>query len=220
MTTEQETHCCPVMATTHVAIVLDRSGSMESCRDATISGFNEYITGIRNAAQSGRNTRVSLSVFNHDLETILFETPVDRLRPLSRETYVPNGNTAMLDAVGHTLDRLVSEVQDGADDAFLVCIISDGYENASRRYTYSDVAERIQQLTSSGNWTFTYLGSNQDLSVISQQLNIPQGNVASYAATASGTLEAWERQAASTESLMRDIASGNRASSRFYGKES
>lgn len=191
--------------TVHVAIVLDRSGSMEECRDATISGFNEYTDGIRRTAeQEELRTLITLVAFNGEVRTVFVDQPLGRLRRLSRKTYVPNGSTAMLDAVGETLQRL--RPLDGEGQRFLVCVISDGYENASQRYTYPDIAERIQQLTATGRWTFTYLMSNQDLSVIQRELHIDRGNVAVYQASDVGTRSAWSRHADSTARYMEAVA--------------
>jgi uncharacterized protein YegL len=207
--------------TLHVAIVLDRSGSMESCRDATISGFNELVESIRaDDRRGGLRTRITLVTFNHDVEIVHFREPLSSLRLISRETYVPGGNTAMLDAVGLTLDRLTAEVKHPEGKSFLVCIVSDGYENASRRYTYPDIAARIRRLTEAGNWTFTYLGSNQDLSQVSQALHIPQGNVAAYAATPAGTDAAWAVQREATVRRMERVRSGEVAAADFYDGDS
>ncbi|HZU14497.1 MAG TPA: vWA domain-containing protein [Chloroflexota bacterium] len=193
------------MGTTHVAIVLDRSGSMETCRQATISGFNEYVGEIRRTAEREEvPTRVTLTTFNGDVTVHYVDEPLARLKRLSYRTYVPGGNTAMLDAVGETIDRL--QPLDAEDDTFLVCVISDGLENASRRYSYADIAERIQQLTATERWTFTYLGANQDLSVISRQLAIPVGNVAAYDADPTGTSDAWIRHSASTARYFEERA--------------
>jgi hypothetical protein len=91
----------------HVAIVLDRSGSMEECREATIGGFNEYVDGIREAAEREELTvKATLTVFNGDVGVRYVDAPISRLTKLSRKTYVPGGMTAMLDAVGETIERL------------------------------------------------------------------------------------------------------------------
>lgn len=194
---------------------------MEDCRDATISGFNELVEGLRaDERKGGLRTRITLVTFNHAVEFVHVKAPLASLHRISRETYVPGGNTAMLDAVGRTLDRLTREVKDQENKSFLVCIISDGYENASRRYTYPDIAARIQKLTAAGNWTCSYLGANQDLSVVSEQLHIPAGNVAGYAATPDGTDAAWTVQRDATMRTMDRVRSGTPSAAKpFYGED-
>jgi hypothetical protein len=201
-----------------VAIVLDRSGSMESCRDATISGFNEFIAGIRDTAEREElPTRITLTTFNGDVAVHCLDAPISRLKPLTRGTYVPGGTTAMLDALGHTIDRL--ETCDLRLATFLVCVISDGYENASRRFTYADIAERIQQLTAAGAWSFTYLGSNQDLSRVSADLHIPAGNTANYCSTPEGTDAAFRKHTKSSSRHLANVARGAPSPASFYVAE-
>jgi uncharacterized protein YegL len=197
----------------HVALVLDRSGSMESARDETISGFNEYIQAIRETAEREElEVRVTLTTFNHQVQIEYVDAPLSRLETLTRATYQPDGMTAMLDAVGETIERLTGAPE---DDTFLVSIFSDGLENASERYTYKEIAERIQRLTETGRWTFTYLGANQDLSQVSRDLNIDPGNVAAYQASPAGTAQAWRRHAARSATHLESVAR-NQPSAPFY----
>src|SRR4051812_5180522 len=104
--------------TVHVAIVLDRSGSMEECRDATIGGFNEYVDGIRQTAEREElAVKATLAIFNEEVALRYVDAPIARLTRLSRKSYVPGGMTAMLDAVGETIERLRADEDE--EDAFL-----------------------------------------------------------------------------------------------------
>lgn len=202
-----------------VAIVLDRSGSMEECRAETISGFNEYAAEIRRTARlEGLNARVTLVTFNSEVTPVYWSAPLDRLQPIDHSSYVPGGMTAMLDAVGTTIDRLAGDEPDSKDGHTLVCIISDGLENASREYTAPAVAQRIRRLQETGRWTFTYLGSNQDLAKVSADLGVPQTNVAAYAATPAGTRRAWDAHRERSRQRLHDIAAGAE-SPGFYSED-
>jgi hypothetical protein len=87
------------VGTTHVAIILDRSGSMEACRAATISGYNEYFQSLRAIEEAERITlRVTLTVFNHLVEIADVGAGLGEIQPLSPERYLPHGGTAMFDA--------------------------------------------------------------------------------------------------------------------------
>lgn len=197
----------------HLAIVLDRSGSMEECRDATIDGFNEYVGSIRKRVEREElHARVTLVTFNHDVRFHFVDAPLARQRRLSRRTYVPDGSTAMLDAMGETLRLLENDPR----DAYLVCLVSDGYENASTRYTYAQISELIGQHRAGGSWTFTYLGSNVDLADVSHELSIPRGNTALYTSSPEGTARAWSLHAEATVDHLQAVASGQ-APDDFYG---
>jgi hypothetical protein len=99
-----------------------------------------------------------------------------------------------------------------------VCVLSDGLENASRFYSYAAVADRIRRLTATGRWTFTYLGSNQDLSVVSRDLGIAPGNMASYQASPVGTQAAWSGHARATAAYFAAPPSPA-AATAFYSEE-
>lgn len=204
--------------TVQVAIVLDRSGSMEGCRDETISGFNEYVAEIRvTARQEGLNARVSLITFNGEVTPVYWSAPLDRLQPIDHNSYVPGGMAAMLDAVGTTIAHLVQQEADAEGHA-LVCIISDGLENASREYTSAAIAKRVHDLQATSRWTFTYLGSNQDLAKVSADLGVPQTNMAAYSSTPAGTRRAWDAHRRRSSQRLHDIAAG--AQSRgFYAED-
>jgi hypothetical protein len=174
---------------THVAIVLDRSGSMEAVRDETISGFNEQVGKIRaRAMQDGAGeTYVTLVLFNDEVVFSKFAEPAERLESLDRGSYAPDRTTAMLDAVGLTLERFRKVVRDDEDTRYLVVVISDGMENDSRIHGYESVAELIQRCRATGRWTFSYMGANQDLGVVAQRMAIPRSNIAAYTSDAEGT---------------------------------
>lgn len=206
-----------IVTTTHVAIILDKSGSMNSVRAETLSGFNEQVQTIKDSDKG--LTKVTLTTFNSEVETHYFEEGIENLKELELEDYQPRGGTAMLDAVGKTLERLKEETdfEDTENHRYLILIMSDGWENASKEYTYESIAETIQELQESrGNWTFTYMGSNQDLSELSERLAIPKGNMSFYTSDAEGTLDAFRSMSVSTMSYM---AADSIKTGSFYEEE-
>jgi len=198
---------------THQIIVLDRSGSMSACREETISGFNQVVREV-GAAAEGADVRVTLVVFNEEVGFAAFCEPVEALHPLTWETYEPGGSTAMLDAVGIALERFAAEVGDDAETRYVVVIISDGEENASRRYDYAAIASMIGARQNTGRWTFAYVGANQDLSEVSRRMHIPQRNMVCYAPTRGGTQEAFDVVSKASCSLIGDEAM---SSAEFFG---
>lgn len=195
---------------TYVAFVLDRSGSMGTIRESIVNGINEQVDIIKANAAKGGDTLVSLVTFTTGsssalvddwntslIETVFFNQPADKLKHLTLKDYQPNGGTPMYDGVGHTLDML-SDLDTTSDEvAFLVIVVSDGYENSSRNYTARDIATRVKQLEATGRWTFSYLGANQNLKVVQEQTGF--AGVA-YVANAAGT-----------QSLFRGASAANTA---------
>lgn len=84
---------------------------------------------------------------------------------------------------------------DTGNRRYLVTVLSDGMENNSKTYSRQDVALRIRQRLATGHWEFTYLGANQDLSAVPEDLGIPAGYVSPYTATGAGTREVWRNTA-------------------------
>jgi hypothetical protein len=201
----------------YVAFVLDKSGSMEVIRDATISAFNEQVEKIKLESKKIK-TNVSLTVFDAEVNKVFFNEPVEKLDKLTRATYVPSTTTALYDAVGDTLDAMeVIKNINKPNAAVLMLIVTDGAENASRKFTRQQIAERIQKLQKNGNWTFTYLGANQDMSVVSKSLNIPMANTAAYAANTKGVIAASAMTSNSLGGYYRSVSRGVVQVRDFFG---
>lgn len=193
------------MKKTHAIFVLDRSGSMESCRKATIDGFNEQLNAL---ASGDGKVFVSCVQFDNpqDIETLYERVKVAAAPRLTIDTFVPRGMTAMLDAVGKAIT-----IADGdkRSDSLLIVVVSDGGENASRTESYDSIAEKIKVRTAKGNWTFAYIGANQDLSDISKRMNIPLGNTMAYHSTPLGTRTAYTASAGSTLTFAASASLGS-----------
>lgn len=199
---------------TEVLVILDASGSMENCRDQTISAFNEQVKTIRKSAKD-QDIKASLVVFNSagNLREVLWQQPADKLNEITREDYIPDGMTAEYDAICLSLDRL----GDDGTSSYLTIIVSDGFENNSKKHTQADVAERIQRLTKTGRWTFTYMGANQDLGLVASAMHIPAANIAAYNATPLGTKIGGQIMNHASMSYFSARASGMLSTEDFYG---
>jgi len=177
------------MSKQYTVLVLDASGSMGSIRDEAIEAFNEQLKDIRKVAKSEDiHPRIGLVKFGTDVQKIdIWDSPISKVNNLQKKDYRVSGMTAMLDGVGTAIDKLL-ELDDINDKgtSVLINIISDGEENNSKEYSFETLAAKIKELTATGRWTFTYTGANQDLSVVSERMNIPKGNTLSFTADSHG----------------------------------
>jgi len=137
------------MANRSLVFLLDRSGSMESCRDDTIGGFNSFVKD-----QAALGGKLTLIQFDHEIITTYTDVELKDVVPLTTETFKPRGSTALLDAIGSIIKSQKSENP-------LVIILTDGQENSSTKFTKAHIKDLIEQKTKDG-WTFMYLGANQD----------------------------------------------------------
>lgn len=202
---------------TRVAIILDRSSSMDSIRGETISAFNEQVDAIRKGSEE-MDTRVSLVTFATGVDDpVIWNKPVDSLKKLTKADYQPNGMTSMYDAVGLTIDKLraLPEAED-KNTSFLVVIISDGFENNSKEYNSELISSRVKKLQDSERWTFTYLGANQDLAQVAKDTGIHLDNMMTFEANSAGVLRASAINSDATSTYFSARAIGATATAGFY----
>ena len=148
--------------------LLDVSGSMESCWDDTIGGFNAFVND-----QKATGGTLTLIQFDHEYQVTFERTKIEDVQPLTRATYKPRGSTALLDAIG----RLIKEWKGSANPS--VVILTDGLENASHKFTKAHIKDLIEAKTKDG-WTFAYLGANQDAFAEAGSIGIAPGCTLNY----------------------------------------
>jgi hypothetical protein len=187
-----------INAQLHVAVVLDRSSSMGCVRAETISGTNEQFSVLREDPRAKENL-VSLFVFNENVGSVFLDQPADSLQDIGEGDYHPNGMTAMYDAVGEAIRHIRKGFKKG--NSALVVVINDGMENASMHFDAGKISSQVTELQESG-WTFTYIGANQDLAQVQKDLGIDVGNMISYQATNTGTLDMHQTVAGATRSYV------------------
>lgn len=167
-----------------IAFLLDKSSSMTLLQPTSISGFNEYISKVK--ADNHGYCKFKLVQFNHQYE-LTCDLPISQVPDLNPATYAPDGTTAYLDAMGRTIDDLGHELnllpESEKPGTVIICCLTDGLENASKRYTHGQVAEMIAHQQNKYNWDIVYFGANHDASQFASSLNIPQSKVVYYSAS-------------------------------------
>ena len=173
---------------THISVVLDRSGSMQSCLSDTIGGFNTFLHAQKDA--EGEAT-VSLAQFDDQYETLYQMSPISNASDLTHGNYVPRGMTALLDAIGRTMndtEHAISEMnEDERPEKVVFVIITDGEENASREFTRDNVMEMINRHREENRWEVIFIGANQDAIQAGGSMGIRAGATLDYDQTPQGT---------------------------------
>lgn len=205
---------------THIALVLDKSGSMQGCLNETITGFNSQLEVIRKNMEKGGETTVTLVTFNENVQILQEAVNADSVQGIDYQSYQPNGSTAMYDAVWNAIE-LLQKLDDGQEQtAFLVITISDGMENASRKVNSVRLAEKVQELESTKRWTFGYVGANQDLSKVTESLKLSVNNAMKYDSnTVRGQQVMYAAVNCSTADYMHNRSKGVTYSENLYGSE-
>jgi hypothetical protein len=196
---------------TEIAFILDRSGSMNSCQQAAIEGFNHFLADQQKTEGLAKLTVV---LFDDEYIVPVSSVPVQEIVPLTDDTYQPRGCTALLDAIGQTVDdlgrRLAALAEKNRPGQIIVAILTDGLENASQRFTWKQISEKIKHQTDIYKWTFLFLGANQDAIATAANLSIAANNAANYVADAAGSKAgqaAFSRKMSALRRASMDIAS-------------
>lgn len=174
-------------------IVLDRSGSMISIAPQAIAGVNETIGTIRAAgAKNELPQYVTVTTFcGCSTNDFCKDMPAKEVAAFTSASYQPCCTTPLYDALGEALMSLRTKVKGRTDVAVSVTVITDGYENASRKWSSADISALIKLLKADG-WLFAYIGANQDVEKVSSKLSID--NALAFEATPEGTERMFARE--------------------------
>lgn len=175
-------------------IILDASGSMSAIYNQALSGVNETIATIRMAQEQHPDleqylTLASFSAGENFLNRIYSAKPIAEVRDITREDYPLLGCTALYDAMGTTISELQQKLSHA--DRVLVTIITDGYENASRTWSGSQIKSLVEELRQMG-WTFTYIGADQDVEKVAGGIGVR--NCLRFSADAESTQKMFARE--------------------------
>jgi len=197
-----------------IGVILDRSGSMGSCVEATIAGFNQFLRTQQRDAKGGR-ALMSLTQFDDCFEVNFVGEAIENVPKLDTKSYVPRGWTALHDAIGRTVRETEAWVREHAwKDRVLILIITDGQENASEEYDLRAVRALIKRKERAG-WNFAYMGANQDSFAVGGAMGVRAGFTQNYAATSSGVRENFATLADTTSRFRRAKIRGIAARSFF-----
>ena len=166
---------------TYYLLILDRSGSMSDCVNETIAGYNEQLQMIKDLQlrHPEQEFYVSLTTFNHMVEHPFSEINGQKLGELTRKNYVPDGMTALLDAIGEGVMNLKArKAEEFRNDeaTAVVVIMTDGHENASRLFSKDAIRNMIRELEATDNWTFSFMGTTIDAIAVATDMNIRREN--------------------------------------------
>ncbi len=185
-----------------LAVLLDRSGSMQVNKAETISAFNQYIDNIRNLFKG----LFTLTQFDSNG----IDKPQDGVKikeavHLNDETYQPRGGTPLLDAIGKTVNAMDTE---GFDNVIFV-IITDGQENASAEYSTEAIKALLTEKSEKYGWQISYLGANVDAFHEARQLGIAKGQAMNFVGAQSvATMDAYSTSNAAYASRSSLLAVG------------
>lgn len=179
---------------THISVILDRTGSMESIRNDVIGGFNAFLQD-----QKGLPGKATLTLVQFDsqdpYEVIHRFAPIQNVSELTVNTYVPRASTPLLDAIGrgiNDLEKCIADIEKADRPSKVVfVIITDGQENDSREFRKDQIVKMIKDKTDKDDWQFVFLSADLDSIDDAMSYGIQADAALLFKKDAKGTAAAW-----------------------------
>jgi uncharacterized protein YegL len=178
---------------TELVFILDRSGSMSGLESDTIGGYNAMLE--KQKKESGEVIMTTV-LFDDRYELLHDRINLRGIVPITDKEYYVRGTTALLDAVGRTINKIGNAQKHTAEEEraeqVMFVITTDGMENASREFSYRKVRRMIEHQKSKYGWEFIFLGANIDAIATAERFGIDEDRATNYNADSEGTLLNYE----------------------------
>lgn len=179
------------MKNTEIIFVIDASGSMSHLVGDTIGGFNGFIESQK--ALEGKATLTTV-LFDSSWRVLHDGIDLHEVKPMTTSDYIAGGMTAMLDAIGETINRVQDrhdELGEEKPDNVLFVITTDGEENSSKNFKKSQIEKMIKHQTKGHGWKFMFLGANMDAVKEASSIGISSDWSTNYTYTAQGVHDSY-----------------------------
>jgi uncharacterized protein YegL len=178
---------------TELVFILDRSGSMSGLESDTIGGYNAMLEKQKKEPGEAAITTV---LFDDRYELLHDRINLRGIAPITDKEYFVRGSTALLDAVGRTINKIGNvqkhTVEEERAEHVMFVITTDGMENASKEFSYEKVRQMIEHQKSKYGWEFIFLGANIDATAAAERFGIGKDRATNYNADSEGTLLNYE----------------------------
>ena len=172
---------------TELVFILDRSGSMSGLEKDTIGGLNSMLA--KQKSEPG-DALVTTVLFDHDYEMLHDREKIKNVDEISEQEYFVRGSTALLDAMGRTINYIGKSISDtGEDDhpgKVIFVIITDGMENSSHEFSKAKVKRMVEHQKTKYSWEFVFLGANIDAVKTAADFGIDEDRASNFCADGQG----------------------------------
>jgi len=173
---------------TELVFILDKSGSMSGLEADTIGGYNSMLAKQKSV---DGECYITTALFDNDYELLHDRIDIKAVSPITDKEYQVGGSTALLDAIGRTINKISNAQKHTAEDYLaekvMFVIITDGEENSSREYTAEETKALIEQQKEKYGWEFIFLGANIDAVQTAGRYGIAPDRAVDYLADSEGT---------------------------------
>jgi hypothetical protein len=198
---------------TSINVIIDASGSMSHLTHDTIGNFNTF---LKEQKAFPGEAAFTLCTFNTDYHLVHDFEKIANVPDLNHMNYMPMGGTALLDAMGTTMDsvgaKLAAMSEDERPSKVIFLIITDGHENSSHRYSSDQIKSMVEHQKDKYAWEFVFMGANIDAIAAGTNLGISVQNTMNYAPTSAGTASLYR----SISNNMTSYRSSNSSRADFF----
>lgn len=191
---------------TEIVAIVDRSSSMAPLAKETILGFNGFLAAQKKEPGEAVFT---LATFSDTYSLVHNAVPLQEVPNLNNSTYNPAGWTALLDAIGNTVNtvgaRLASMKEEDRPSKILVLIMTDGEENRSTNFNRHHIVDLISHQRDKYSWEFVFIGANQDAITAGANIGIQATNSYNYTASVAGSASLFDNVTKGVSSYRRSI---------------
>lgn len=189
---------------TELVFILDRSGSMAGLEADTIGGYNSLLA--KQQKEDGECV-ITTVLFDHNYQLLHDRIDIRAIKPLTQEDYYVSGTTALLDAIGKTIQKIATVQKNTAKDyraqKVMFVIITDGAENSSRHFSSAQIKKMINQQKERFGWEFIFIGANIDAVETAARYGIDSDRAVDYVADSEGTELTYSVMCETVSSLRR-----------------
>ena len=197
---------------THIALLSDRSGSMESIKSDAQGGINQLIRDQAKTTEAiGGRCTLSLVEFDNYVNAVYTFSNISNV-PDPAYTLVPRGSTKLRDTMAQLIRdtgrQLATLPEDMRPGVVLFVVMTDGLENASYLTTSQELRTLVQEHQTKYNWQFIYLGANQDAFLVGQEYGFLRSATINFNATPEGTSSVYGSTSSLLSSVRSSVAAG------------
>lgn len=198
---------------TSINVIIDASGSMQGLANDTIGSFNTFLKEQKDFPGEALFT---LCTFNSTHRIVHDFVKIASVSDLDTNSYQPGGYTALLDAMGHTMEivgqKLAALPEEERPSKVIFLVITDGEENSSFRYTSEQIKNMVEHQKDKYSWEFVFFGASLDQIAAGQALGISMNNTMSYTPSSAGTHQLYN----TISSSMTSYRASNSSRANFF----
>jgi hypothetical protein len=191
---------------TSIAIILDASGSMSSLQKDTIGSFN---TLLREQKAVPGEAKLTTAIFSDSYRLLHDDILLNDASELTEADYKCSGSTALLDAIGKTIDvmgsRFASMPEHERPSKILVVITTDGEENSSCAYKHAQIKEMVSHQRDKYNWEFVFVGANIDSFSVASSMGVSANSTYNYSASKVGMANLYSNISSGTTAYRNSV---------------